>query len=99
MKLIIILAGFKKNIIKYEFFRIRAYAQFSMFSQAIKYFEKSMYIWNERELSNEITCENGKEYDKKENIFKECVYNLVIIHKKMGNKVLAAQLVSNFLKL
>ena len=71
MKLIIILAGFKKNIIKYEFFRIRTYAQFSMFSQAIKYFEKSMYIWNERELSNEITCENGKEYDKKENIFKE----------------------------
>ena len=69
-----------------------------MFSHAIKYFEKSMNIYNEREFANPENFQKEESY-KRDNLFKECVYNLVVIHKKMGNKILAAQLVSNFLNL
>lgn len=71
-----------------------------MFSFAIKYFEKSMNIWNDREILNKRILQTNKtdEEDKRDSVFIECAYNLVVIHKKMGNKALAAQLVSNFLK-
>ena len=69
-----------------------------MYSQAIKYFERSINLSNERELSNgKNGCEEGD--GKKDNVFKQCVYNLVVIHKKMGNGSIAAKLVSNFLKI
>ena len=68
-----------------------------MYSQAINYFERAMKIWNERELSKEKNgCEEEKV--KQDNVFKHCVYNLAVIHKKMGNGSIAARLVSNFLK-
>jgi len=71
-----------------------------MYAQAIKYFEKSMNIWSERELLKEKMKIGENEEDlKRDNMFKECVYNLVVIHKKMGNVAIAAKLVTNFLKI
>ena len=73
----------------------RAYAHFSMFGNAIKYFEKSINIWAQRNLSRSNAGETQNLTT--DAVFKECVYNLMIIHKKMGNNAHASQLVTNFL--
>lgn len=61
-----------------------------MFGHAIKYFKKSMTIFCERSM-------HSAENEEKDDVFKKCAFNLAIIHKKMGNKRSASQLIRDFL--
>ena len=57
-----------------------------MYKQAINYFEKTIKLYNENE---NILIE------KKENFFKNSVYNLAIIYRKLGNISLAEKIIKD----
>jgi hypothetical protein len=67
-----------------------------MLKEAIEYYEKSIEAYMDRSLTFGSMFKEGKT-PKVDNLFHQSVYNLVIIHKHLGNTEVVKQLINDFM--
>jgi hypothetical protein len=77
---------------------LRAYSQVSMFTEAIENYEKVITTYMER------VAIIGKTFEKEDqkvsnidNLLHSAVYNLIVIHKHLGNHEIVKQLINDFM--
>jgi len=79
-----------------------AFCQISMFKEAIPLFEKVIQIHFERmSMWSKALGEaaEGLKENKCDNLWKKAAYNLVIVHKQIGNHEIAKQYINDFFTL
>jgi hypothetical protein len=71
-----------------------------MFEEAIEYYEKCMQTYVDRALTLNTIFKNGEKDDElksNDNLFQQSAYNLIIIHKHLGNQSIVKQLINDFM--
>ena len=90
----------KTHICEANYNLARAFTQLSMFKEAIPLYNKVIQIHFER-LCKWQTCLSEEEFNAKkgyqcDNIWRKAAYNLMIIHKHLGNHEIAKQIIHDY---
>lgn len=75
----------------------RAYAQMSMFTDAINCFDQAIKIHGERASIWSKTFDGQRKPAGCDDVFEKAVYNLTMIHNQLGNTDIVKQLINDFL--
>jgi hypothetical protein len=71
-----------------------------MFEEAIEYYEKCIQTYFDRVLTITSIFKEGEkkeELDTYDNLFCQSAYNLIMIHKHLGNHAIVKQLINDYM--
>jgi hypothetical protein len=68
-----------------------------MLEEAIKYYEKSMKAYMDRKMTWSSLFKDENKSPKLDDLFHQSAYNLIIIHKHIGNHEIVKQMINDFM--